>query len=136
MPDSEDYPQFVTSCTQYGKSLCKAASLQGMVGVKETGLTCPHSHFRAVLKELRRFREEVVALEAELASGPEFRDRCSVPMDVSGEKLKTRSNIPGESRQAAAIAGLPAVSNEECEACKGKATETTNNDIQLEVGFD
>ena len=67
-PDSEEnYLQLTTACTHHGKSICKAPELQGMVGTKEAGLTGSHPHSRDVHEKLRRLREEVVALEEELA---------------------------------------------------------------------
>ena len=136
-PDlEEDYPQLITSCTYHGKSLCKEPGLHVMVGEKETGFTGPHPQSREeVLEKLRRLREEVVALEEELTSGLESRDRCSVSMDVPGEKAGGGRNIFGEAQEATVIAGLPAARNRKGEARKRKATEISTNDSQSEVDF-
>lgn len=82
-----------------------------MVGTKGTGLNSPHPHSREVLEKLRRLREEVVALEAKLTSEVESQGRCSLSMDVPGEKARRRRNISGEAQEATAIAGLPDASN-------------------------
>lgn len=128
-PDCDgDYPQLITSCTHYGKNLCKAPGLEVMVGTKEAGLTASDSHSSHVLEKLRRLREEVVALEEELASGLESRDRCSGLMNVPHEELETTSNLSEEVQQAVAIAVLPAASYEKRKGRKRKATETTADD--------
>ena len=54
-------------------------------------------------------------------------------MNVPHEKPETTSNLSGEVQQAAAIAVLPAASNEKREARKRKATETTTDDNQSEI---
>ena len=107
-----------------------------MVGTKEAGLIGSHPHSRDVLEKLRCLREEVVALEEELASGLESQDRCSVLMNVPHEKLETTSNLSGEVQQVAAIAVLPAASNEKREARKRKATKITTDDNQSEMEFE
>ena len=135
-PDfEEDYSQPITSPAHRGRSLCKAPGLQRIVGREETGFTGPHPHSREVLEKLRRLREEVVTLKEELTSGLESRDRCSVSMDVPGEKARGRRNISGETQEATVIAGLPAARNRKSEARKRKATEISTNDSQSEVEF-
>ena len=105
-----------------------------MVGEKETGFTGPHPQSREeVLEKLRRLREEVIALEEEMTSRLEFRDRCSVSVDIPGEKARRRRNISVEAQEATAIAGLPAASNRKSAARKRKAMETTTNDSQCEM---
>ena len=132
-PDSEeDYPQLITSRTYHGKNLCKAPGLQGMAGAKFTG---PHPNSREVLENLRRLRGEVVAFEEELTARVESRDRCSVSVDVPGEKARRRRDISGEAQEAIAIAGLSAARNGKGKARKRKATETTTNDNHSEVEF-
>ena len=111
-PDSEEeYPQLIISCTYEGENLCKAPRLQGMAGTKERGFTGPHPHSKEVLKNLRRLRGEVVALEEELTAKVESRDRCSVSVDVPGEKARRRRAISGGAEEATAVAGLPAARN-------------------------